>query len=294
MADAILSQGSIYAIRNIKTSKMYVGQSINVTRRLADHFKLLRAGRHHCIALQRAFVKYGAEAFRAEILEKCMAADLTEREQFWMDCGKLADGIYNMAPAAGSPRGIKRSPETLLKSSLARRGAKMSEEAKRAMSAAQSTPEMRELHRKHGLSQSERLTSPENRAKLLAANLGSKRSPESRARISASLVGREVSAETRVRLSVSHLGNAHSAATKERMRAIHLSLRESSSKKAVEQMARPGMRELLASRKRGSKASEATKKKLSEISRARWADPDARALMLAKQLQGKLAKSASK
>jgi group I intron endonuclease len=293
MADAILPQCGIYAIQNRITSKMYVGQSANMKKRKAGHFKMLRGGYHHCLALQRSFAKHGEDAFELVALEFCDPEKLTEREQFWMDQNRVI-GLYNMAPAAGSPLGIKRSPETLKKMSEARKGSKASEETKLKMREAQNTERMLTVKRRNGNNSIARITSPENRLKILAANIGSIRSAESRARISNSLKGKLFSEERKARLSVVQTGKTHSAATKEKMRASHMARREITRQKALEQWERPGMRELLSSAKVGTKASEETKQRLSEIALARWSDPAMREIMLRTQMQGKLAKAASK
>lgn len=104
----------IYAIRNTLDGTRYVGQAIDVHLRLRQHFGALRRGDHHCAHLQRAFRLHGAAAFTRDVLEVCDAAVLTEREQDWMDICRIG-GLYNAAPAADSPRGIKRSLETKAK-----------------------------------------------------------------------------------------------------------------------------------------------------------------------------------
>jgi hypothetical protein len=56
-------------------------------RRWWEHQNRLRRGVHDCHHLQRAWAKYGADAFRVDVLETCFADPvvLVAREQFWLD-----------------------------------------------------------------------------------------------------------------------------------------------------------------------------------------------------------------
>ena len=60
--------GGIYAIRNLVTQKKYVGSAVCVSKRVDQHIRSLRRGRHHSIKLQRAWDKYGAAAFEFVVL----------------------------------------------------------------------------------------------------------------------------------------------------------------------------------------------------------------------------------
>jgi group I intron endonuclease len=101
----------VYCIRNTVSGRRYVGQALRFSERQYEHFKALRSGKHHCGYLQNAHRKYGHGAFEFVILERCVPAVLTEREQYWMDYYRARCGIYNSAPAAGSTRGYKFTEE---------------------------------------------------------------------------------------------------------------------------------------------------------------------------------------
>lgn len=64
----MITQG-IYSIINTVNNKIYIGSSINITRRLKEHKGLLKKGKHHSEHLQRAFDKYGVESFKTKILK---------------------------------------------------------------------------------------------------------------------------------------------------------------------------------------------------------------------------------
>ena len=130
------SESGIYAIENKINNKVYVGQSVNIKKRIKQHLNELIDGHHHCFHLQSAFNKYGANSFENKILELCGKEIITIREQYWMDSfGSLQ--TYNTAKAAGSPLGIKRSKESKDKMSLAKIGLKASDETRKRMSESQ-------------------------------------------------------------------------------------------------------------------------------------------------------------
>jgi group I intron endonuclease len=111
MADAILAASGIYKIRNIETGKVYIGSSINLKKRVSKHKTELKTGRHHSQKLQRAWDKYGAQAFEFFVLEMASNDELIEREQYWLDHFDCANDGYNILPTAGSSSGYKLTEE---------------------------------------------------------------------------------------------------------------------------------------------------------------------------------------
>lgn len=175
MADTILVPSGIYAIVNKVNGKRYVGSATRLRYRYAEHVRLLNANRHHSPTLQRAWNKYGAEAFEYVVLEVVDdLALLIAREQAWIDryncTGKRG---YNISPTAGSPRGVKHTEQSKKNMSAAALGRKLSEEHRAKIGAA-------------GLG---RKMSPEAVAKRNAARMangGFRQSPESYAKRTAS------------------------------------------------------------------------------------------------------------
>ena len=55
--------GFIYHIKNKITGKEYIGQTVDIDWRLKKHFLSLEKGIHHSTKFQRAFNKYGKDAF---------------------------------------------------------------------------------------------------------------------------------------------------------------------------------------------------------------------------------------
>lgn len=104
----------IYAITHIATGRRYVGSAVDIRARWKRHVYALRAGTHDNPHLQKAWNKYGPEAFRFEILDLCPVDYLLDCEQEYIN-GK-AD--FNFCRVAGLPpnhSGRKRSAETRAK-----------------------------------------------------------------------------------------------------------------------------------------------------------------------------------
>lgn len=71
----------IYAITCVPTQKVYIGSSVDITRRWREHRRELRRGMHSNRHLQRAWAKHGELSFVFSIIESCDAKILVEREQ---------------------------------------------------------------------------------------------------------------------------------------------------------------------------------------------------------------------
>jgi group I intron endonuclease len=126
----------IYKITNIQNGQVYIGSAERLKKRIANHKHALRRGTHHSIKLQRAWNKYGEEAFTFEILFACSKENLIMYEQRCIDgYGTFIRG-YNMYPVAGSPIGRVLSEESREKIRRAHLGRKASPETRSKMSAA--------------------------------------------------------------------------------------------------------------------------------------------------------------
>jgi group I intron endonuclease len=207
MLNTILpSESGIYAIRNTINNKVYVGQSVNIKKRIQQHFSELIDGHHHCFHLQSAFNKYGANSFENKILELCGKEIITIREQYWMDSfGSLQ--TYNTAKAAGSPLGIKRSKESRDKMSLAKIGLKASDETRKRMSESQNI--LKEIKSKKA---KEQWANPDAIAHISKVRKGRITTDATRAKLSDGLLERWSNPEYKMKLSakqkISQLKNA--------------------------------------------------------------------------------------
>lgn len=157
------SQSGIYVISNTKNGKIYIGQAQSFKARWQRHKDTLRLNNHRNIHLQRAWNKYGAKAFKFQILEYCPIEQLNEREQHYLDIYIPRGICYNIAIDASSSRGIKRSEETLEKMRRVSTGRKCTERSKAITSA---------IHKG-------KVVPDDVRAKISASHMGMKTKPES-------------------------------------------------------------------------------------------------------------------
>lgn len=183
-----MKQCGIYVIEHIATGRKYVGQSIDIASRLADHAKATGG-----FLLAAAIRKYGWEAFRAQTLELCPRGALNEREQHWISAfGTLQPAGFNLTTGGG--QAFTFSEET-------RR--RISERTKAGL-----TPDVREARaaKLRGRPKSE-----EHRAKIAAAQ----RNPANIARITE--MARNQSAETRAKIAATHRGMKYSEETRKKI-----------------------------------------------------------------------------
>lgn len=107
----------IYIITNTLTGKSYIGSSIRVSVRMAQHKRALRGRYHDNKKLQRSWDKYGKCNFVFAVVELTdEPMEVAALEQRWidtLDC--LGDDGFNLCPVAGSCAGFKHSEETIQK-----------------------------------------------------------------------------------------------------------------------------------------------------------------------------------
>lgn len=133
-----LDKSGIYKILNIISGKIYVGSALNILSRWRRHRTHANGNYHHSITFQRAWNKYGKEAFNIEILEYCDKDNLAEREQFWLDLLKPYDiNIgYNIYDSSTTQVGMKRSKQAKENMRQAQLGSIRTQEHRDAIGAA--------------------------------------------------------------------------------------------------------------------------------------------------------------
>jgi group I intron endonuclease len=219
MAHAIIASG-IYQIKNLVNGKVYIGSSVNIKARWNTHKSSLRKNLHHSPALQRAWNKYGPDAFEFSILEIVEdQSKIFERETHYVAKFNSANGRdgYNTLVVGGSAAGYRHSDEAREKMSQAQKsipyekrleycvsfkGKKHTEETKLKMSLnskrVSPTEEQRlAISKVHKGKQ----ISAEHRAIVGAATALKNKTPEMRAKVSAALKGRVFTPEWRAKLS---------------------------------------------------------------------------------------------
>lgn len=70
----------IYRLRNLVSGKCYVGQAVNLRRRLGIHLRFLKQRTHRQPILRKAFGKYSPETWAFEVMESCRREHLTAQE----------------------------------------------------------------------------------------------------------------------------------------------------------------------------------------------------------------------
>ena len=82
----------IYKIINTVNNKCYIGQSIDIYQRWAEHKSALNHNRHHAQGLQNAWNKYGENVFEFQVIEECDVKDLIDKEMYYI---QYFDSYYN-------------------------------------------------------------------------------------------------------------------------------------------------------------------------------------------------------
>ena len=199
----------IYKIENAVNGRRYIGSAVHLVNRWASHRRGLRKGEHRNRYLQRAWQKYGEDAFRFVVLEAVAdPVDLVAREQVHIDAWAARGKLYNLAPRAGSCLGTKRTAASKAKSRAANLGQKRSDEARAAMSEAQkrsnvANPEFRAMRLGQLVAARQKMDRAKQKAAAGLAAHNRIWSDESRAKLSASCMGRRLPDEALARMAAS-------------------------------------------------------------------------------------------
>jgi hypothetical protein len=124
VAISLIGKGisGIYAIVHKISKKAYIGSAINVEKRWSEHKHDLNLNDHDNDYLQKAWNKYGADAFECILLEEVSdLSKLVSREQYWIDKFKTYEDWngYNIRKVAESNFGLKHTSETRKKMCIA-------------------------------------------------------------------------------------------------------------------------------------------------------------------------------
>ena len=108
----------VYEILNKSDNKRYIGSSVVIENRKAQHFAYLRGNYHPNKHLQSAFNKYGEENFEFTVIEHCDEVAVLDREKHYISIFSALDDKfgYNLAPEPGCGfRGFRWSDESKFK-----------------------------------------------------------------------------------------------------------------------------------------------------------------------------------
>lgn len=238
----------IYAIKNTKTNKVYVGQTICLEQRWSQHRRCLRNGDHRNPFLQHSFDFHGEDFFVYEVIEITSRDALDYKEIEWMRKLKSCDQKYGYNIYEGgfglcevpmyvrkkiskALTGMKRSEESIRKSAEGNRGMKRSPEAIKNMSGRLLTKEHREKISKarKGIKlepdsirkMAETLRRKYASGEIKKIQLGVPLKEETKRKISEKLKGHKQSEETKKKRALSCTGRKHSDETKKKISEFH-------------------------------------------------------------------------
>ena len=105
----------IYAIKNTKNNKHYIGQSFRVERRWIEHKSALNNNRHINIHLQFSWNKNKSECFEFVLLEECLLEELDEKEIYWINKLNSYKNGYNLDTGGQGIKNYKHTEREIYK-----------------------------------------------------------------------------------------------------------------------------------------------------------------------------------
>jgi group I intron endonuclease len=197
-------RSGVYQIRCLANGKLYIGSTADLANRWGTHRHYLAKGTHHSVKLQRAWNKYGADAFVFEVLELTFPWATVEVEQRYLDEFRTFEPTtgYNVSPTASSTAGVVKTPEQCRAISERMKGKPQHPNSRAGIVAYwKGRKHTAETNAKRSAALTGRVFTDEHRAKISAAQ--KKRTPETIAKIADALRGRPLSTLSRDAISAS-------------------------------------------------------------------------------------------
>lgn len=110
----------VYMITCVPTGNAYIGSTSRMYRRWWEHKNTLKKNKSPCTILQRAWNKYGEDAFEFSILEECAREVKEDREQHYIDTLKPQMNSALDVRRRMSDYALKRAVETTKKRAVDR------------------------------------------------------------------------------------------------------------------------------------------------------------------------------
>lgn len=107
-----MNKSGIYCIENLIDHKKYIGQSVNLKKRISKHLYELKNGVHFNDHLQQAWYKYGENNFNISIICYCKKDELDEKEIYYIDLYKTTDKKYGYNKDSGGNKNKTRTEES--------------------------------------------------------------------------------------------------------------------------------------------------------------------------------------
>jgi len=192
------------------SGKIYIGQSVDVNQRRIQH--RCKSNRYKC-PLHSAFIKYGFDNCKFEIIEECEEQQLDEREIYWINFFNTLDIKYGLNLKSGGANGRhselskKKMSETNKGRSAWNKGLRMSREYVEKRIGRKASDETRQ-----------KIRDSIAKTKRVAWNKGLVLSKEHKESLSKAKIGTRLSKETREKIALVHRGRTRSIETIEKMK----------------------------------------------------------------------------
>lgn len=283
---------AIYVITNLANGKKYVGQSTRPDRRWQRH--LLKGST--CVALKRALKKYGKDSFKFTVMAVGFSkseADGAERHLI-SALGTLGDGGYNLTGGGEGCLGQKFSDDTRRRMSIAKTGRNHSQEHKDKIAAGTRRAWADPTKRKNAIAGLERAWANPDKRILMLAN----RKPQTAEQCAAmSSRSKALWQDTEYRQrQVAFLNSPESIRKRgETIKKLYSTpeararLSATGRRVMAERMKNPEERERIVEMGKRNigiirhDISDETRRKLSEASKNRWADPAWRQFIISRR-----------
>lgn len=160
----------IYAIENILSNKIYVGQTVDMSARWNKHKSDIGKQK---LPLYFALAKYGVENFIFYMLEITTIDHVDEREVYWISYFKSVDSNFGYNIALGGHKNKVCSESTRQKFRDLKLGTHQSDEIKKKIGDANRGKKRdEEFCKQRSLLSKGKIPSPETRSKMSEAHLG--------------------------------------------------------------------------------------------------------------------------
>lgn len=196
-------KSGVYTISDAQ-GRVYVGGSKNMDRREKGHFAKLRRRMHENYRLQDHVNAHGIDSLRFDVVEFCDIAELSDREQYYIDSLNSVFNIRRIAFSKEISEEQRKAHSDYMKLNPNRywKGKKLSEEAKQKISS----------------TRIKLIAEGKIKFDFIPTSVGYKHTEAHKKYISELLKGRVLSKETRLKISLARLGKKQSAEVKEKIR----------------------------------------------------------------------------
>jgi group I intron endonuclease len=187
----------IYCIENVVTGQKYIGQAVNIDKRIKTHKRTLNNGSHPNKHLARSYGKYGINNFKFYIIEECNEDNLNNKEIYYIAKYKTTnpDKGYNKTFGGEGGRPTEETKQKIRENHVDNKG----EKNPMYGMTGEKNPMWGKQHSEEAKKKISEAKKGENNP-----NYGKQRSEETRKKISMSQIGKVISIEARDKMRENH------------------------------------------------------------------------------------------